>query len=59
MRFNKQILKHHGITGFNNKQLLNVLKTKLEYLTTHNKNYTTTQWLDIQDINDIIQALEA
>lgn len=58
MKFNKEDLKKIGVYGMTTSDLLQVLKTKITYLKWHNKNYTKKQWLDIQDIADLIEAIE-
>lgn len=59
MKFNKNKLKSYGINGLKNKDLVSVLKTKAEYLKSHNKNYTKSQYYEIMDIYEIIDSLEA
>lgn len=58
MKFNKKDLIKLGIGDMSTSDLLQVLKTKIIYLKWHNKNYTKQQWLDIQDIADLIEAIE-
>ena len=42
-----------------NAELLQVIKNKMFYLITHNKNYTKQQYYELTDINDLIQIIEA
>lgn len=42
-----------------NAELLQVIKNKMSYLITHNKNYTKQQYYELTDINDLIQIIEA
>ena len=58
MKFNKEDLIKLGVGDMLTSDLLQVLKTKITYLKWHNKNYTKQQWLDIQDIADLIEAIE-
>lgn len=58
MKFNKEILKAQGIADFTNAELVKILKGKVYYLRTHNKNYTKQQYYEIQDIEEILSALE-
>ena len=58
MKFNKETLKAQGITGFSNAELVKILKDKVHYLTTHNKNYTKQQYYELQDVEEILSALE-
>lgn len=58
MKFNKEDLIKLGVGDMSTSDLLQVLKTKITYLKWHNKNYTKKQWLDIQDVADLIEAIE-
>ena len=58
MKFNKEILKAQGIADMKNAELVKILKDKVYYLRTHNKNYTKQQYYEIQDIEEILSALE-
>lgn len=58
MKFNKEDLIKLGVDGMSTSDLLQVLKTKITYLKWHNKNYTKKQWYEIQDIADLIEAIE-
>ena len=40
------------------KELLNQLKTHLEWLSTHNKNYTKQQYYTILECLELIEELE-
>lgn len=59
MKFNKEELKKQGLTGMKNAELLQVIKNKMSYLVSHNKNYTKQQYYELTDINDLIQIIEA
>ena len=58
MKFNQQTLKEFGLQGMKNKELLEVLATKIKYLLLHNKNYTKQQYYELQDIAEIVSAME-
>jgi hypothetical protein len=57
MKFNKQILSQNGFDKWNDNELIQMLKDKIQYLSSHNKNYTKTQYYLIEDIKDIVVAL--
>lgn len=57
MKFDKQILAKSGFDKWNDSELIDILKKNINYLSTHNKNYTKTQYYSIEDIKDIITAL--
>ena len=58
MKFNKEDLIKLGVDSMSTSDLLQVLKTKITYLKWHNKNYTKKQWYEIEDIADLIEAIE-
>lgn len=58
MKFNKQILKEYGLQGMKNSELIDVLKYKIKWLLLHNRNYTNAQFHELQDIAELIEALE-
>lgn len=47
-----------GITFEDEKGLFDFLKTQLDYLMYHNKNYTNLQYSKLQDIYYIIKHIE-
>ena len=58
MTFNyEKLLKNTGCSFNNWDDLLYYLNNLLDYLTTHNKNYTKEQYNKIVLINDIIKSL--
>lgn len=54
----KKILLETGIDLDNPQDILHLLKNHVEYLETHNKNYTGEQWRRIMDISAIIKNME-
>ena len=58
MKFNKKILRHYGLQNMKNTELIEVLKNKIQWLLTHNKNYTNAQRCELEDITEIISAIE-
>lgn len=58
MKFNKNILNRNGIKGFKNYELINIVNYKINYLLTHNKNYTKQQYYELTDIAEIMMALQ-
>jgi hypothetical protein len=59
MIFNyEKLLKNTGCSFNDWNDLLYYLNNLLDYLTTHNKNYTKEQYNKIILINDIIKSLE-
>ena len=59
VKFNKGILKTYGLQDMKDLELLHVLNNKIQFLLTHNKNYTKQQYFELRDIAEIITALEA
>lgn len=58
MTFNyEKLLKNTGCSFNDWNDLLYYLDSLLDYLTTHNKNYTKEQYNKIVLINDIIKSL--
>ena len=58
MNFNyEKLLKNTGCSFGSWDDLLYYLDNLLDYLTTHNKNYTKEQYNKIVLINDIIKSL--
>ena len=41
-----------------NKEIIEQIKTKIEFLTTHNKNYNKTQYYTILDIEELLKELK-
>ena len=59
IKFNKQnILKNAGIECRDEKDYINYMKIMIEYLESHNKNYTQKQYFDITQIQEILQNIE-
>ena len=58
MKFNKKMLKYYGLQGMKNTELIEVLKNKIQWLLTHNKNYTNAQKCELVDVAEIIAAIE-
>ena len=58
MKFNQHDLWKLGLDNKTTAELIQILQTKIIYLKWHNKNYTKKQWYEIQDISDLIEALE-
>lgn len=54
----KKILLETGIDLDNPQDILCLLQSHVEYLSTHNKNYTREQWRRILDIAAIINNME-
>ena len=43
---------------YTDKDVIELIKRRVEWLSTHNKNYNNTQWCYIQDIEDMLDAIE-
>ena len=41
-----------------NKEIIEQIKTKIEFLVTHNKNYNQAQYYTILDIEDLLKELK-
>ena len=54
----KKILLETGIDLDNPQDILCLLQNYIEYLLTHNKNYTKEQWRRILDIAAIVNNME-
>lgn len=54
----KKIMLETGIILDNPQDILCLLQKHVEYLSTHNKNYTREQWLRILDIAAVINNME-
>lgn len=54
----KKILLETGIDLDNPQDILFLLQNYVEYLSTHNKNYTREQWRRILDIAAIVNNME-
>lgn len=54
----KKILLETGINLDNAQDILLLLQSHVEYLLTHNKNYTREQWRRILDIAAIVNNME-
>jgi esterase/lipase superfamily enzyme len=54
----EKLLKETGCSFNSYDDILYYLNSLLDYLTTHNKNYTKEQYHKINLINDIIKCLE-
>ena len=59
IKFNKSILENYGLEKMRDFELLKVLNDKLQFLLSHNKNYTKKQYYELQDIAEIITAIRA
>lgn len=57
MKFDKTILTKNGWDKWNDCELIEMLKDKINWLNTHNKNYTKSQYYLISDIKEILDAL--
>lgn len=43
---------------FTDRKVIELIKARVDWLATHNKNYNTWQWAYIQDIQDMLDAIE-
>jgi len=43
---------------YSENDVIRLIKNRVEWLSTHNKNYTQAQWIYIQDIQDMLDAIE-
>lgn len=57
MYFDRQILNFNGWDNWTDKELIQILKDKMQYLNTHNKNYTKNQCILIDEVKCILDAL--
>lgn len=62
MKINQE--KMRAVYGANNKrefteeEVIRLIKERVEYLTSHNKNYRNAQWVRLLDIEDMLDAIE-
>ena len=58
-KINYEKLKEYGLELKNESELYEYLKeTLVEYLYSHNTNYTKNQWWRVSELYDIIKCLE-
>ena len=43
---------------YTDKEVIELIKKRVDWLATHNKNYTQAQWIYIQDVQDMLDAIE-
>lgn len=43
---------------YTDKEVIELIKKRVGWLATHNKNYTQAQWIYIQDVQDMLDAIE-
>ena len=48
----------YGGNDYTDKEVLELIKRRVEWLEAHNKNYNKTQWYYIMDIADMLDAFE-
>ena len=58
MYFDRQRLNFNGWDNWTDEELIQILKAKIQYLNTHNKNYTKNQYILIDEVNAILEALQ-
>ena len=58
IKLNKKKLKQKGLNFKNKSELLDFIKHKIEWLASHNKNYTTEQYYLIDMLNEIFNCYE-
>jgi len=58
MKFDRKILNKNGWDDWTDSELIQMLKDKINYLFTHNKNYTENQEIIIDNLKDIIESLK-
>ena len=45
-------------TSYTDKEVVELIEKRVKWLTTHNKNYNQAQWVYLQDIEDMLDAIE-
>lgn len=58
VKLNKKKLKNKGLNFKNKKDLFDFIKHKIEWLASHNKNYTAEQYYLIDMLNEIFNCFE-
>ncbi len=59
MNINIEKVNKNTYLGFlSEEEIVKYAKTVLDYLTTHNKNYTKEQNYKLQDLREIMEAVE-
>ena len=58
VKLNKKKLKQKGFNFKNKKELFEFINHKIEWLSSHNKNYTTEQYYLIDMLNEIFSCYE-
>ena len=53
-----EINKNTGLGIFRESTLLNYIKSNLEYLESHNKNYTNKQYNIIEELKTIFKSIK-
>ena len=53
-----EINKNTGLGIFRTSTLLNYIKSNLEFLEAHNKNYTNNQYHIIEELKTIFKSIE-
>ena len=43
---------------YSENDVIRLIKERVEWLTSHNKNYTQAQWVRLLDIEDMLDAIE-
>lgn len=43
---------------YTDRKVIELIKARVDWLATHNKNYTQAQWIYIQDVQDMLDAIE-
>lgn len=58
VKLNKKKLKQKGLNFKNKSELFEFVKHKIEWLSAHNKNYTTEQYYLIDMLKEIFDCFE-
>lgn len=58
MKINYENINKYVRQFKDNKELLDFIKDKIDFLYRHNKNYTQTQYIVIQDLKEIMDNIE-
>ena len=54
----RAILGGNEFVEYSENDVIRFIKERMEWLATHNKNYNSRQWVYIQDIKDVLDAID-
>lgn len=54
----REVFGGNELMDYTPNDAIRFIKERMEYLVAHNKNYNSWQWVYIQDIKDVLDAIE-